>query len=335
MSSLLKQKVVPKPIKRFCSFQRNWHAVIQPLRQGKFTIEEVDFLSIPGEQPKSFVRIKEYQPGRPCPPPSRWPAYIAKVGSKLYPTESITEHLLTRIGELCHLEVAESQLRMVGNQVRFLSKYFLRQTSERLTHGVDVFKQYLDEEMVDQIAETKSEQEFYTFQTVCAALKHSFPDQHEQILPRFVEMLAFDALVGNNDRHPANWGVIVPIRTHLPCRFSPVFDTARALFWNFDEDLVNACLRNLERLRAYVRKSSPKIGWDNRRHVNHFDLIRALYHEYPAHRSNLQRFAASGIPEQVAAVLEEEFSSLMSPQRRHLIARCFTLRHKLYGEAIS
>lgn len=51
-------------------------------------------------------------------------------------------------------------------------------------------------------------------------------------------MLVFDAIVGNNDRHFYNWGVIVDLKGMKPPRFSPVYDTARGLFWNQSEEWI-------------------------------------------------------------------------------------------------
>ena len=59
----------------------------------------------------------------------------------------------------------------------------------------------------------REEQCFYTFQTVCTAVEERFPKNVDKIMNGMVEMLTFDALVGNNDRHPANWGVITPRTT--------------------------------------------------------------------------------------------------------------------------
>jgi hypothetical protein len=54
--------------------------------------------SLIGEAPKNFVSV--HVPGRSKrDKPDTWPQFIAKVGHKRYLTESITEHLLTRVGE--------------------------------------------------------------------------------------------------------------------------------------------------------------------------------------------------------------------------------------------
>ena len=153
-------------IRYYADFQVPWDGVIPPLKKHTYRVEGTDQLSIAGDAPKNIIWIKEYQEGRTgkrrrCVEidathpkrrsgrrPRAWVAHIAKVGSKMYPIESITEHFMTRIGEIYRLKIAKSQLRMVFGQVRFLSRYFLT-PRESLVHGLEIFRSYLDEDMVD------------------------------------------------------------------------------------------------------------------------------------------------------------------------------------------
>ena len=126
-------RVPVEPIRFFSDDNRNWAALIPPLKRGTYIIESTAILSMPGDAPKSFVRVREYTSNRPTRRLARWVAYIAKVGSKWYPIESVIEHLLTRVGQVLGANVADSQLRIIGTQVRFLSKYFLQRRRETLT----------------------------------------------------------------------------------------------------------------------------------------------------------------------------------------------------------
>lgn len=91
----------------------------------------VDFLSIPGDAPKDFIRDSKHRPGHRT-RRQRFERYIAKVGSRFYPNESITDQLLTRIGQSFGLSIADSKLRLIDGQVRFLSRYFLDKNNEQL-----------------------------------------------------------------------------------------------------------------------------------------------------------------------------------------------------------
>lgn len=220
---------VKKTIKYQADYQLDWGSRIPTLR--RYDIDMVDFLTIPGMAPKDFITDSEYRPGHRT-RSQRAESYIAKVGSKFYPNESIAEQLVTRLGQVFGLSIADSKLRIVDGQVRFMSKYFLDRRAEQLTHGAEIFELCLGKEDYARIADKKEESEYFTFQMTAEAIGNAFPGYEAEIVSGFVEMLAFDALIGHNDRHPYNWGVIVPIRKARAPRFSPMFDTARALFWN-------------------------------------------------------------------------------------------------------
>ncbi len=341
---MLPSDIVDERIRRYADFQLNWQAILPRLQKDRFTIAPADTLSIPGDAPKSFLRIREHADGTDSGKKSRrrritrlsshWPGYIAKVGSKWYPVESVTEQLLTRVGQLYGVRIADSQLRIVGNQVRFLSRYFLKK-GESLFHGIDLFKHYLrDEQLVEEIARARQEQDFYTFQTVREAIQDRFPEHVDDIMEGMVEMLTFDAIVGNNDRHPANWGVVVAATGSSPPRFSPVFDTARGLFWNIDESLVRATLSSDERLSRYVSKSRPQIGWEGCTDIGHFDLIEKIYQRHPDLRPQIEKFVGVDKNQALSNMVEREFSSLMSSARRELILRCLERRGRLLRESV-
>ncbi|MCB1244356.1 MAG: HipA domain-containing protein [Verrucomicrobiae bacterium] len=188
---------------------------------------------------------------------------MAKVGHKYYPNESITEHLLTRVGQALGLNVADSQLMWFRGQLRFLIRYFLRPKCESLVHGAEIFAAYLeDRAFVEEVELNDEARNLFTFQFVEQALENRFPDYWENLLREFTRLLAFDAIVGNNDRHFYNWGVIVDVTGKRPPSFSPIFDTARALYWNTTESRLAEIARDKHHRKShqskYVERCYPK-----------------------------------------------------------------------------
>lgn len=327
-------RVPVEPIRFFADDNRNWAALIPPLKRGSYAIESTAMLSMPGDAPKSFLKIREYTSNRPTRRVDRWVSYIAKVGSKWYPVESVTEHLLTRVGQLLGANVADSQLRMVGTQVRFLSKYFL-QRGETLTHGIEIFKSHLDDAIVEEIAKSRLEQEFYSFQTVEAAINEKFPAECPAIMEGLAEMVAFDAIVGHNDRHPANWGVITPFKANRTARFSPIYDTARALLWNTSEKKLASMRTNRNQFDAYVRRSQPQIGWDGWPGPDHFQLVSLILMDYSHLRPCFERLCDPQLIANCCEMVEDEFRELLSNNRRYLICSLLRLRHEQFRKAVS
>lgn len=74
-------------------------------------------LAVGGDAPKDFIQAYIYGDSKKV-KLSKWSKYIAKVGHKWYPLESISEHLLNRIGEVLDLNMAKSHIVKVDNQIR-------------------------------------------------------------------------------------------------------------------------------------------------------------------------------------------------------------------------
>jgi HipA-like C-terminal domain len=312
-------------VKFFSDYQRNWAGLIPHLKRDHYRIESTSDLSIHGDAPKCFLLIKEYVGVRHMQRPRNWLKFIAKIGSKWYPVESITEQLITRIGQCFGFAVADSRLRVVGPQVRFLSRYFLH-GDESLTHGIEIFRDDFGHEMVEEIAQKRWERDFYIFPAVVDSLTRAFPEEAAEIVPAFVRMLLFDAIIGNNDRHPANWGVITSPRSKTRSRFAPIFDTARGLFWNSSEEDVRTKLRDRQSLEAYIRKSQPQVGWENEPGLTHFLLLARIAQSYSEYKRLFQDALAPLTADMCAKMLWEEFGHLLSAERIELILRCVGLR---------
>lgn len=329
-------KPAPYPIIQRSGFDVTFPSRLPVLKSEKFRILDA---TVAGDAPKDFLRIYQHELARRD-NPSRWPAWIAKVGHKYYPNESITEHLLTRIGQSMGLNVADSQLMWFGGQLRFLSRYFLRRRGESLVHGAEIFAGYLsDRDFVEEVEARDEARNLFTFQFVEDALRNRFSDHSERLIGDFTRLLAFDAIVGNNDRHFYNWGVIDDVSGSRAPRFSPIFDTARALYWNTTEARLAEIAGDKNRRRShqakYVERCFPKTGWDGLPTPNHFGLIRAISAGNPELSEHLRCLPVRGLVRAVRELLEGEFADLISPLRADFILECLELRVNLYEQAVN
>jgi hypothetical protein len=328
-ASKLNQRLKPVPVKKWTGWEgQNWRSVVPAFRVGRYLVINQP---IAGDAPKAFVRV--YEPGASQRDrPASWPRHIAKVGHKWYPAESITEQLMTRIGECLGLRMAHSQLMECESQIRFLSRYFLKQ-DESLVHGAEIVAGYVDDEhFVEDVENQRLEKEIFTFQVLCTAIGKKFPAQAVEICLDFVRMIGFDALVGNQDRHLYNWGVIVHAKGRRPPLFSPIYDTARGLFWNTEE----RALRSFEapaKLLAYVANARPLVGWDGDRDPNHFQLVARIAELDPAFRRALLALCSRDGMDSALATVDGDFKRLLSNPRRELIKRCLAMRFRMFEEA--
>lgn len=285
-----------------------------------------------GDAPKDFVQAYFYRKGEKR--VSKKLKYIAKVGHKHYPIESITEYLLNQLGAAFGLKMAESDLGAINysgrSQIRFFSKYFLNK-NEQLVHGADIYAAYLnDDQIINQIEVAKMEKELITVQEAKKALEYLYP-QNPELITEYCKLLLFDALVGNNDRHFYNWGCVESV-TGEYVKFSPIYDTARGLLWNIsDNDLIkwqgNPSLKTAK-LEKYVCKSQPKIGWDNEKNLNHFELIKLLYHsELMLNKEGIRTFYnQNALQQSIQFIKSKTFKPLVIKERALLIEECLLLR---------
>lgn len=294
---------------------------IKPIKKEHYVVEEI---TLPGDAPKDFIRLYQYEPGVRRHNRNTWTRYISKIGHKWYPMESITEYLLNRIGEELGFMMSSSSLAQINGQVRFLSRYFLKEKEEVLVHGADIFAGYLqDKDFAEEIEIKGMARELFTFQFAEEAVKARFPSDKEQIMVRFAEMLLFDAIVGNNDRHFYNWAVIVSLRKKKTPIFAPIYDTARGLFWNSNEEKIRGYFDDPKvfgsRLDKYANYTKPKIGWQGEKDLNHFKLIERIYSEDDRYKDTFRRYLSTFNSGIVERMIDDEFSKLITTKRRTLI----------------
>ncbi len=191
------------------------------------------------------------------------------------------EYALNRLGEAWGMPMARSRLVWASGQLRFLSRYFLSSPCLELVHGADILADYLnDKAFVEAIELEDRERELNSVQLFSKALRSVFPGHHNRLLADFCRLLLFDALVGNNDRHFYNYGVVRDVTGQQAPYFSPIYDTARALLWNEPEAKLVALHKEPKRLAdflaRYTKDSRPKLSWDGHKNINHFDVVKLL-----------------------------------------------------------
>lgn len=322
----MKEYLRPDNIEKFSGFRAGL-GKIEVLKKHNYYVTDQP---VSGDAPKKFIKLYEY--GHGAKRNQKWPAFIAKTGHKWYPIESITEYLLNRLGETLGIRMAESKLAYGGSQIRFLSKYFLR-VDQQLVHGAQIYAGYLgdDQDFVEEIEKNKLAKEWLTLQITQKAILKFFPMYADEILEDLVRMLLFDAWVGNNDRHFYNWGVVVDIRRKEKPYFSPVYDTARGLFWNYHEQKIVSLYRNPKELenqiKKYIKGSCPKIGWDGEPDLNHIRLIEFIAkHNFGIKKDDIHDLFSEENLKRCEKVIHDEFHGLLSHERIYVVIRCLERR---------
>jgi len=209
-----------------------------------------------------------------------------------------------------------------------------------LVHGADLYSGYLgDRDFVEEIEERQLARQFFIITFTHDALNHMFPYQAEDIFSDFVRMLVFDAIVGNNDRHFYNWGILKHLKDKHQPFFSPIYDTARALFWNraeahFHKYRTDSGSRT-KMIKNYVIKSKPKTGVEKNDDTNHQDLIKLLCSKkFKNTRDIAHEMITEESKNKIIDLIHDEFGSILSNERKMFITECINLRFQLLKEVM-
>jgi hypothetical protein len=301
----------------------------------KKNYDVVSDIKLEGAAPKEGVKFYYYQKQIK----KRFSKYIVKTGQKFYPTESITEQLFTDIGKIFRIKMANSELVIFETetpQIKFASKYFLKRTL-KLIQGKTLLKLHLDgdEELADKIIQEEKDKELFNITDIYKSIKEQFPNECKIIFSSFIKLLLFDALVGNNDRHLYNWGIIKnEVKEPIRYSFSPVYDTARGLFWNtIDNDLKKFQVD--KKLEKYITQSQPKISYDGNKKENHFELIEKICQnreKFGLEDRLFSSFLKTSHLKKTFQMIRKKYSFLFCSTRVELIEKCLKIRFQKLSE---
>jgi hypothetical protein len=300
----------------------------------------VESFPLDGDAPKQFIKLYTYEEdsGIRRQDVRSWVPYIAKTAEKWYPHESVIEYMINRVGQTLGLVMNDVKLLIINEQIRFLSKYFLTK-NESLIHGAEICGEFLEDmELAKQIAdEKKTARELFTFEFISKALQVIFSRNHEKIINDLVRMLAFDALVGNNDRHFYNWGIIATKKksNQLP-KFAPVYDSARGLLWNISDEKILHWLQmqksSGKHIARYIDDACPRISVEGNKEVDHFGLMAFLKDRNKGFKETINELSSLENEDNVQNMLKREFFPFFIKERCELTSYIIQERFKKVRE---
>ena len=100
---------------------------------------------------------------------------------------------------------------------------------------------------------------------------------------KFKQMLIFDCIIGNNDRHDENWGILYGSALEK-LKLSPIYDNASCLTYGDNEEKVLELLTNENQFEKYINNSKPPnlyLNQNDGTHYKHFEIIKHLIKEEP------------------------------------------------------
>lgn len=124
-----------------------------------------------------------------------------KKGKRDYKYEFWSEIIAYEIGKHLKFNTLPYHIALRGNDVGCISKSMIKHDAEELNEGGKFLQAYDKTFNPDNIKERNK----YTFQLIEDALTSLNKKSH---LTNLVEVIVFDSLIGNSDRHQENWAII-------------------------------------------------------------------------------------------------------------------------------
>ena len=142
----------------------------------------------------------------------------------------------------------------------------------------------------------------------------------------WAKVLAFDALIGNTDRHPENWGFLVRSEGAEPqFAFAPAFDNATSLGYEITQARLPA-MSEARQLEAYVNRGTHHCSWDpsDTHGSKHLELCGKLLDAHPEAANAMQELVDFSADD-VAAVLQRcagyDVTTPFTPERANFVGR--------------
>lgn len=316
--------ILPSRFRRAAVRKRcTWHL---PRSFAGFKAVDPSDLSVRGAAPKCMIVSNS--------DPHLW--YMAKGSEKWGQQETYTEFFINQLGEALGFPMAHSGLVYVGDELRFVSKNFLV-PEESLTHGSILLESFFECDLEKVGKNPWDEQRTYDIEMIDELLRNFCREEYPSVIKGFVEMLVFDGLIGSMDRHKQNWGIAVTTTTPRRYRFAPIFDSARALFWDYSEDRLQRISVNEHAMLGYANRARPKIGCAKfGRTVNHFSLISYLREKFASETmAAYSKVTVENVRKAAIMMKEYPFRSVFSPLRKRTILRILDIRAARIEAAIA
>lgn len=193
---------------------------------------------------------------------------------------------------------------------------------ERFIHASDVLQRSLIDKKRGRPHSVRSNL------NICRALQ--IPDSKEW----WAKVLIFDALIGNTDRHPDNWGFLARVdqNGHRSFRLAPAFDNGTSLGYERTEASIAQPWGDL-RISAYVDRGTHHCSWirSDDRPAQHLKLCQIYISAHPDTSQvarNMIRFDMARVTEITQALGQIDCAVRFTPNRARFVENLIEARQR-------
>ncbi len=118
------------------------------------------------------------------------------------------------------------------------------------------------------------------------------------------DMLLFDAIIGNTDRHQDNWEILWN-QEQRSIRMSPVFDNGTSLGYEILESRMDDFYSD-NKMKAYIKKGKHHLRWQlsDTQQCQHIDIIVRLLNRFPSLQDRVHAILSLYEAEKLRSILD-------------------------------
>lgn len=225
------------------------------------------------------------------------------------------EKLASELAKVLGIRCNEVDIGYYNGRIGVMS-YNILDGVKVLTEGVAFIERkypnYNKDKLIDDEAKEK-----YSLQMI----KRCLPEYFSSIL----QMILFDALIGNSDRHHSNWGIVYELnsKNEIYNFFAPLYDNGSSLCAYVNEEDIDKLFSDKMMYNALLdTKSKSTIGWNEKRPIRHFELIENIRNDYYDETSIYVYNIKNKITEStISRILDNFGDEIISRKRKDLLLK--------------
>ena len=235
-------------------------------------------------------------------------------------TEHVSEHIAHRLGNILNIPTAKVDIGTRDGRIGCIS-YLAREEDETLIEGITfisgIYPAYDEETLYDASTET-----YYCLDSIIKSVPGVVP------VRVWIEMMVFDFLIGNSDRHHSNWALLAKMSSEdfsIQVRRCPLYDNGSSLCCYVPEKQISKFetkdTKPFEALTDSKSVSMIRIDGKNKNKPRHSDVMRYLLNTYPATEVIIKRVIErlnDNVIDELLGIYQNE---ILSERKRGLITK--------------